>query len=198
MTTGQLDAIRAATNAELVWKAADGNAAAWAELVSRLTPFLFRIARAHGLSGVESGDVVQTAWVRLFESIAKVNKPESVGSWLATTTRRESVAVARRCQQEHLLGDHDLDVSDAALSPDGAAAAADLRIRLSTALRRLPDREQRLLRLLSASPLPTYEEVSAALDMPIGSIGPTRFRALTRLRGEIEALGVDRYALASC
>jgi DNA-directed RNA polymerase specialized sigma24 family protein len=29
---------------------------------------------------------------------------------------------------------------------------------------------------------PSYEEVSEALDMPIGSIGPTRARCLERLR----------------
>ena len=29
---------------------------------------------------------------------------------------------------------------------------------------------------------PSYEEVGAALDMPVGAIGPTRMRCLDRLR----------------
>jgi hypothetical protein len=33
-----------------------------------------------------------------------------------------------------------------------------------------------------ATPPPSYPEVAAALDMPIGSIGPTRQRCLRRLR----------------
>lgn len=35
-------------------------------------------------------------------------------------------------------------------------------------------------------PRPAYEEISAALDIPIGSIGPTRGRALARLREQLE------------
>jgi hypothetical protein len=34
------------------------------------------------------------------------------------------------------------------------------------------------------TPAPTYEQLSARLDMPVGSIGPTRDRALSRLRSD--------------
>jgi DNA-directed RNA polymerase specialized sigma24 family protein len=51
------------------------------------------------------------------------------------------------------------------------------------AFKRLRPSDQALLdMLLVADPRPSYEEVSAALDLPIGSIGPTRARALERLR----------------
>ena len=36
--------------------------------------------------------------------------------------------------------------------------------------------------MLAADPRPSYEEIAGALGMPIGSIGPTRARALERLR----------------
>jgi hypothetical protein len=52
----------------------------------------------------------------------------------------------------------------------------------------MSDRCQCLLRVLMSSPPPSYESVAAALDMPIGSIGPTRARCLARLR----ALLVER------
>lgn len=35
---------------------------------------------------------------------------------------------------------------------------------------------------LLASPTPTYADVAVALDMPVGSIGPTRGRAIELLR----------------
>jgi hypothetical protein len=38
-----------------------------------------------------------------------------------------------------------------------------------------------------ADPAPSYAQVAAALDMPIGSIGPTRGRCLQQLR--VLALG---------
>jgi len=40
--------------------------------------------------------------------------------------------------------------------------------------------------VLLADPEPTYAEISAALGMPIGSIGPTRMRAIARLREDRE------------
>jgi DNA-directed RNA polymerase specialized sigma24 family protein len=50
------------------------------------------------------------------------------------------------------------------------------------ALASISERCQRLLRVLMASPPPTYREVAAALDMPIGTIGPARQRCLGQLR----------------
>jgi hypothetical protein len=46
----------------------------------------------------------------------------------------------------------------------------------------LPERCQQLLRLVAFSDRPDYQAVSEALDMPIGSIGPTRGRCLAKLR----------------
>jgi DNA-directed RNA polymerase specialized sigma24 family protein len=40
--------------------------------------------------------------------------------------------------------------------------------------------------MLVADSAPSYEQIGAALGMPIGSIGPTRGRALARLRGQLE------------
>jgi DNA-directed RNA polymerase specialized sigma24 family protein len=37
--------------------------------------------------------------------------------------------------------------------------------------------------MLITQPAATYDEISAALAMPVGSIGPTRARAIARLRG---------------
>jgi DNA-directed RNA polymerase specialized sigma24 family protein len=54
---------------------------------------------------------------------------------------------------------------------------------------RLRAADQALLRLLMADPRPPYEEIAAALDVPIGSIGPTRQRALARLRDELDTQG---------
>ena len=38
---------------------------------------------------------------------------------------------------------------------------------------------------------PSYEEIGAALGMPIGAIGPTRGRCLDKLRGTVEFAGIE-------
>jgi DNA-directed RNA polymerase specialized sigma24 family protein len=47
---------------------------------------------------------------------------------------------------------------------------------------RLSDGCRRLLRIMIAAPPPPYADIAAALDMPVGSIGPTRARCLATLR----------------
>ena len=39
-------------------------------------------------------------------------------------------------------------------------------------------------------PCASYDEISQALDMPVGSIGPTRERALGRLRDDVALVAV--------
>jgi len=51
-----------------------------------------------------------------------------------------------------------------------------------------------LLRLLTFSSNRTYHEIAAALDMPVGSIGPTRARCLTRLRQLLSVMAQDELA----
>jgi DNA-directed RNA polymerase specialized sigma24 family protein len=78
----------------------------------------------------------------------------------------------------------------------GAALIAEERDAvLWQAFASLRERDQALLRMLVADPRPSYEAIGAALDMPIGSIGPTSARALTRLRHAVEALGLSADAL---
>jgi DNA-directed RNA polymerase specialized sigma24 family protein len=53
---------------------------------------------------------------------------------------------------------------------------------LRAAVAQLPSRSQQLLALLTADPPMPYAQISAALGIPIGSIGPLRSRCLRQLR----------------
>jgi DNA-directed RNA polymerase specialized sigma24 family protein len=64
----------------------------------------------------------------------------------------------------------------------GALGRADDRRSLSEALGRLREQDRVLVGLLSASERPDYRAISAAMDRPVGSLGPTRQRLLRRLR----------------
>jgi RNA polymerase sigma factor (sigma-70 family) len=143
------------------------------------------IAREHRLCEADAADVAQTAWLRLAENLNRLENPSRVGAWLATTARRECLRTLRSATRE-------LPVAEAPepRHDDLPSAAADLlRAERDTALwsafRKLPARDQALLRMLVADPRPSYEEIGAALGMPVGSIGPTRGRALERLRAEL-------------
>lgn len=170
--------------APLVAAAAAGDSRAWDELVERFSGLLWATARSHRLDSADAADVVQTTWLRLLENLARIEEPERLGGWLATVARRECLLVLRRSRREPVVpSDEMLDRMPAQREPlDAGLLAAERDAALWQCFEQLPDPCRRLLRVLVADPPPAYADVAAALDMPIGSIGPTRARCLTKLR----------------
>jgi len=177
--------------AQLVRGAADGDKQAWERLVRQYARLLWSITVDFKLKESDAADVVQTTWLRLLEHIDRIEYPDRVGSWLAATARNEclrSLAARKRVVLTH---------EDEVLTGAGAGASepeaderilADERDRVvREALSSLPRRWQRLLELLMADPPTPYADISSELDLPVGSIGPTRGRCLARLRVLLQA-----------
>jgi RNA polymerase sigma factor (sigma-70 family) len=170
--------------AALVTAAAAGDQAAWNGLVDKFASTVWAIARGYRLNAADAADVSQTTWLRLVENLNRIEQPERVGAWLATTTRREALRVLRMAGRQIPNGDDFEVLPDitTSVAPDRGLLAAE-RDRLVTELvDQLPERSQLLLRLLSADSPLSYRDISESLSMPIGSIGPTRARALEQLR----------------
>lgn len=178
--------------AELVRAAARGDQPSWDRLVERYAGLVWHIARAHRLSSPDAADVAQTVWLRLVESLPRLRDPAAVGGWLATTTRNECLRVIRMSGRE--VADDSVALADAPAderhSPEAVVELGEDRDLVRRALDRLSLRCRTLLRALAYAPERSYAEISSALDMPIGSIGPTRGRCLDHLRRELSASGV--------
>jgi RNA polymerase sigma factor (sigma-70 family) len=171
---------------ECVRLARTGDPGAWSEIVRRFEDMLRAVARGHRLSNADAADVVQTTWLRLAENLDRLQDPSRVGAWLATTARRECLRTVRQLARE-LPADHPPEPPHSGVAPvDRRLLQADRDAALWSAFGRLPRRDQKLLRMLVADPQPSYEEIGTTLAMPIGSIGPTRGRALQRLRRGLE------------
>lgn len=175
--------------AGLIGRARLGNQSAWAELVDEFHGLLWSIARGHRLSDADAADVAQVTWLRLAENLDRLKDPARVGAWLATTARRECLRILRNSARELPEDDPPEPANDAMPSLDAELLDDERDTVLWAAFGRLPTRDQTLLRILTADPQPSYEAIGAALEMPIGSIGPTRGRALERLRVELERSG---------
>jgi RNA polymerase sigma factor (sigma-70 family) len=172
----------------LVRAAAAGNQGAWEGLVNEFSPLVLGVARAHRLTEADASDVAQTTWLRLVEHLERIQDPDRIGGWLATTAWRESVRVKRRAKKQ-IVTDH---VPEPTSEDDVAQriVTAERHAAVRAAFHRLRGRDQALLRLLVSDPAPSYEQIAAILDMPVGSIGPTRARSLTRLRREAALVGL--------
>lgn len=168
----------------------DGLTADLDNLIPALTPLLWNVARAAGLSREDAEDAVQTAWTSLISHLDTIRTPGALKAWLITTTQREAwrvAAVARRQQP----ADHEwlMTIPDPLGGADERALEAEEQRALWRALRTLSPRCQQLLRIVALVPRPDYDLVADWLGMSRGSVGPTRGRCLDKLRLALRAEG---------
>jgi len=175
---------------QLVRRAAMGDRSAWEHLVDQYSRLIWAMTRDFKLPESDAADVVQVTWLRLLEHIDRIEHPDRVGSWLATTARHECLRHVAARNRITLVRDdevtldgavpHQPEIDERLLADERAQAVRD-------ALARLPSRWQKLLELLMADPPTSYVEISSQLGLPVGSIGPTRRRCLERLRVLLQA-----------
>jgi RNA polymerase sigma factor (sigma-70 family) len=176
--------------AELVTRARAGSQLAWNELVERLTPLLWGIARRYRLTHSDAADLVQTVWLRLVENLQHIREPRAVARWMITTCQREALragALNARCRPHDITDPSDLLVQqadrDRSPGPAEAVVGREAAAVLRAALSELPARQRQVLGALAESHGPArYAHAAKALSMPVGSLGPVRQRALRRLR----------------
>ena len=172
--------------ATLLARAAQGDQGAWNELVDEHSRLLWSVARSFRLDAADANDVVQTTWLRLLEHLDRIEDPSRLIGWLVTTARREAMRVLRRSGRERpVIEDTVLDRPDEGPPVDSALLQDERNRALWQAFARLNEKCRQLLRVAVTHPQ-AYDEISEALGMPIGSIGPTRRRCLTQLRGLLE------------
>lgn len=176
---------------DLVRRARAGDDDAWEELVDRFRGLIAAITRSFRLAPGDAADVAQTTWLRLFESIDRVREPDRLAAWIGTTARRECLRLLRLSAREQPTEEPVRDEETPTFAAPGRELiTAEERAVLWSAVHALPDRHRRLMSVLLATPTPSYATVAAALDMPVGSIGPTRIRALERLRRDPHVLAL--------
>ncbi|MFA9431097.1 RNA polymerase sigma factor [Egicoccus sp. AB-alg2] len=175
----------------LVRAAGTGDQGAYDRLVERFSGLVWAVVRSHRLADADAQDAFQTTWLRLVEHLDRLRDPRAVGGWLATTARHESLRLLRDADRVRPAEAEDLDRAQDVLPVGDEMILCDERdAELWSAVGELGQRCRSLLRVLMADPAPSYQEVAAALGIPIGSIGPTRGRCLERLRVSLRARGI--------
>jgi len=170
--------------AALLVRARTGDPRAERAIVDRCTPMVRAVARRYVSNEADVDDVVQDVWLALAENADRISSPAALRAWLVRVTTRASWRLVRRRSRAVPLA----DVGDRPAVEDtealGTARAhrAQVATALDSALGRLRDGDRRLLEMLSAHDRPDYRGIGSALGRPVGSIGPTRQRALSRLR----------------
>lgn len=180
-------------NAALLRACRAGDPDAWEQLVRRYQRLVYTVPRRAGLNDDATAEVFQRVWVILFEHLDRIEQPERLAGWLATTARRETWRQIRNERSRSSLSleddatDEIAQIVDLAILPDELVERAERQQTVREAMGQLEERCRTLLTyLFYADETPPYSEVSAALGIPEGSIGPTRARCLRKLQRIID------------
>ncbi len=183
------------SDVDLIAACRQGESEAWVMLVNRYQRLIYTIPRRAGLDEEQAADVFQRTFTRLLENINNIRQPASIQAWLVTTARRETLRLIReqKAEQPFSFMDDPENAHNHETTPDDNPLPNEVLEQLEeqhlirTALATLEERCRHLLTLLyyRADP-PSYTEVAATLDMPEGSLGPTRARCLEKLRRLLE------------
>jgi RNA polymerase sigma factor (sigma-70 family) len=177
----------------LVARVCDGDQGAWDELIDRYSPLVWSICQRFQLSRQDIDDVGQSVWLLLVENIGSLREAAALPGWLATTTRREALRVLRVTQRhDHadLPPDGQMPVDPGSATIEEDLIVAERNAALRAAFAELQQACHDLLSLLLADPPLTYADISARLNIPVGSIGPTRGRCLGQLRRSPHLAGI--------
>jgi len=174
---------------ELLHAALAGDSDAWARIVDDYSRLLWWVARRHRLDDATAADVVQTVWLQLIRFGHRIDDPNRLPSWLATVARRECL---RRTGSTELPSLEIEDRSDLGQqSVEERVVDDDTLGIVLAAFEQLSDDDQRLLRLVCDVPPKSYDEIATLLGRNVGYIGPTRQRALNRLRTILTEMGLS-------
>jgi RNA polymerase sigma-70 factor (ECF subfamily) len=159
-----------------------GDSAAAAALIQRVSPQLHRFFLAQVVSRRDADDLLQETWLRIHEARHTHRPGEPVLPWLYAIARhirvdhfRKAQRMARREQQVEVL-------------PEAAAKTGGRSDRgpgLEALLGTLPESQREVITMLKVSGM-SLEEVARATRSSVGSVKQKAHRAYEKLRGVLQ------------
>src|SRR3954451_24443861 len=103
----------------LLLRIRNGDGAAWDEIMRRYGKLVTTTVRSFRLQEADALDAAQMTWLRLAENTHRIQFPERLGGWLATTARRECLHILRQVKPMPGLVDMTPDaVADPSAGPE--------------------------------------------------------------------------------
>ena len=169
------------SDAKLVARCRTGDEAAWTELVTRFSRYVYAIVgQGFGLRNDDAEDVFQEVFARTYQHLERLRDDEAIRPWIAQLTRRLCIDRLRAGAREQL--------TDAEIEPDEldeTLATLDDALTVHEALGQLPENCQQILdRFFTRDE--SYQTIGSALDIPAGTIASRISRCLAKMRELLE------------
>jgi RNA polymerase sigma-70 factor (ECF subfamily) len=139
----------------------------------------------------EARDIAQEALVRLWQHRETVHDDASARAWLMRTAHHLCIDRVRQRRGRPEADVETIDsLSDRNPSPEQAATGKQVGGKIAAALARLTTRDRSLVLMRDVNQM-SYEEIAAALGMPLGTLKAALHRARERCRQELISVGVQ-------
>jgi len=170
----------ALTDAQLVRRCRDGDAAAWDALVERFSRYVYAICvQGFRLPLHDAEDVFQDVFTKVYERLDRLRDDSAVRPWLAQLTRRACIDRLRAGNRE--IAEEDVEPA----GYDDALSLLDEALAVRACLAELSEDCREILDRFFARD-ESYHAISAALGLPAGTIASRISRCLEKLKTTME------------
>jgi len=159
-----------------------GDEAAWEQLLARYSNLIYSIPLRFRFGEAVAEEIFQEVCLIVLEKLDTLRDREYFKTWLVTIVRRACLQRIRSqgTQPEALLTE---EAGPHAKTPEDTLLLMEQLDLVHCALATMDDRCQQLLwALFFEESAPSYQTLAQMLDLPVGSIGPTRARCLEKFR----------------
>ena len=169
------------SDAQLVSRCREGDAAAWNEFVERFSRYVYAICgRGFRLAQHDAEDVFQEVFARAFERLPELRSDDAVRPWLAQLTRR-------LCNDRLRLNARDTpsESEPDEREVDDVLTTLDEAMTVRAALDKVGDPCREILDRFFCRD-ESYRTIGDLLDIPAGTIASRISRCLEKVRSEID------------
>jgi RNA polymerase sigma-70 factor (ECF subfamily) len=154
--------------------------------VERFSRYVYAIAmQAYRLSEHDAEDVFQEVFARTYEHLGRLRADEAIRPWIGQLTRRLAIDRLRATSREQ-LGTEALEQLEG--RADAELERIEVAVSVREAMATLPEHCQDILDRFFAHGQ-TYQEISVALEIPMGTIASRISRCLAKLREQLSESG---------
>jgi len=179
-------------DAELLRQIAGGDRSAFAEFYDRHSTLMFSVASKILNDAAEAEDVLQEAFLQIWEKAGKFDPNlGKASSWAAILVRNKAVdkirASRRRTRLAEEAGTESAIAAEVADTVNDRLQGHEQAKLIQTAIVGLPGEQRQAIELAYFSGL-TQDEISKKLNTPLGTIKARIRRGLLKLRDQLEGL----------
>ena len=174
-------ALASLSDAQLVARCRAGEEAAWNELVTRFSRYVYGIAvQGFRLPEHDAEDVFQDCFARVYENMDKLRDDAALRPWIGQLTRRLCIDRLRGGAREQPAEEEEflMLAEDTMQTLDEAMTVHEALVGLSRDCREILDR--------FFAQDQSYKTIGEALDIPSGTIASRISRCLAKLRELLE------------